>query len=186
MRKRLPRDAHRCDMRANLVASVLVLAVTTVAEAQDLDTDRFAVATNAPQRPEFTLATVDGGSRSVSEWDGQVLLVDFWASWCIPCRKEMPAFNALRAAYGDEGFEVVGLAADSLDKVIEFLDEVQIDFPIVYGDMFDVMDISEAYGNAYGGLPFNAFVDRDGNIRYVQKPGEVTFEEAEEILLRLL
>ena len=48
------------------------------------------------------------------------------------------------------------------------------------------MDISEAYGNTYGGLPFNAFVDRDGSIRYVQKPGEVTFEEAEEILLRLL
>ena len=176
MRKRLP----------SLVAGLLVLAVATLADAQDMDTERFAVATNAPQRPDFTLATVDGGSRSVSEWDGQVLLVDFWASWCIPCRKEMPAFNRLRAAYGDQGFEVVGLAADSLDKVVEFLDEVQVDFPIVYGDMFDVMDISAEYGNTFGGLPFSAFVDRDGNIRYVQKPGEVTFEEAEEILLRLL
>ena len=170
----------------SLVAVGLVLAMTTVADAQDLDTERFAAATNAPQRPDFTLSTIDGGSRSVSEWDGQVLLVDFWASWCIPCRKEMPAFNRLRAAYGDQGFEVVGLAADSLDKVLEFLDEVPIDFPVVYGDMFDVMDISEAYGNTYGGLPFNAFVDREGKIRYVQKPGEVTFEEAEEILLRLL
>lgn len=169
-----------------LAAGLLVLAVATLADAQETDTERFAYVTDAVQRPDFTLATIDGGTRSVSEWDGKVLLVDFWASWCIPCRKEMPAFNRLRAAYGDQGFEVVGLAADSLDKVVEFLDEVPVDFPIVYGDLFDVMDISEAYGNTYGGLPFNAFVDREGIIRYIQVPGEVTFEEAEEILLRLL
>ena len=84
------------------------------------------------------------------------------------------------------GFEVVGLAADDLEKVQEFLDEVQVDFPIVYGDLFDVMDISAEYGNSFGGLPFSVFIDRDGNIRYIQKPGEVTFEEAEEILKRLL
>ncbi|GIT14353.1 MAG: hypothetical protein CM1200mP36_01090 [Gammaproteobacteria bacterium] len=54
----------------------------------------------------------------------------------------MPTFNELRAAYGDQGFEVVGLAADEVEKVREFLDEVPVDFPIVYGDMFDVMDIS--------------------------------------------
>ena len=170
----------------SLVAGLAILAATAAGFAQDLDTERFSHVTNAPYRPDFTLSTVDGGTRSVSEWDGQVLLVDFWASWCIPCRKEMPAFNRLRAEYGERGFEVVGLGADSLDKVIEFLDEVPVDFPIVYGDIFDVMDISEAYGNTYGGLPFNAFVDREGIIRYVQKPGEVTFEEAEEILLRLL
>ena len=85
-----------------------------------------------------------------------------------------------------QGFEVVGLAADEVEKVREFLDEVPVDFPIVYGDMFDVMDISTEYGNSFGGLPFSAFIDRDGNVRYTQKPGEVTFEEAEEILKRLL
>ncbi len=185
MDSRTSRPATR-SFRHGLLAGLAVLAAAATGYAQDLDTERFSYVTNAPSRPDFTLATVDGGSRSVSEWDGKVLLVDFWASWCIPCRKEMPAFNRLRAEYADRGFEVVGLGADSLDKVIEFLDEVPIDFPIVYGDLFDVMDISEAYGNTYGGLPFNAFVDRDGIIRYVQKPGEVTFEEAEEILLRLL
>ena len=180
------RMTSRMANPAVLAAGLAVLAAAVPVVAQDLDTERFSYVTNAPYRPDFTLATVDGDTRSVSEWDGKVLLVDFWASWCIPCRKEMPAFNRLRAEYADQGFEVVGLGADSLDKVIEFLDEVPIDFPIVYGDLFDVMDISEAYGNTYGGLPFNAFVDRDGIIRYVQKPGEVTFEEAEEILLRLL
>ena len=171
---------------ARLASGAVLLAAAAAVVAQDLGTERFAAVANAPRRPDFTLTAVDGEPRSVSEWDGKVLLVDFWASWCIPCRKEMPAFNRLRAEYADQGFEVVGLAADSLDKVVEFLDEVAVDFPVVYGDLFDVMDISEAYGNTYGGLPFNAFVDRDGIIRYVQKPGEVTFEEAEEILLRLL
>ena len=64
--------------------------------------------------------------------------------------------------------------------------EVQVDFPIVYGEMFDVMDLSAEFGNSFGGLPFSTFVDRDGNMRYVQKPGQMSYEEAEEILLRLL
>ena len=150
------------------------------------DTERFVEVEGEVRRPDFTLATIDGGSRSIDEWDGQVVLVDFWASWCIPCREEMPVFNELRAKYGDQGFEVVGLAADDLEKVVAFLEEVPVDFPIVYGDMFDVMDISAEYGNDFGGLPYSALIDRDGNIRYMQKPGEVTLEEAEEIIQRLL
>ena len=70
-------------------------------------------------------------------------------------------FNELRATYRDQGFEVVGLAADEVEKVREFLDEVEVDFPIVYGDVFDVMDLSAEYGNSFGGLPFSAFIDRD-------------------------
>ena len=165
----------------------VLLAIGAVsASAQDLDTDHFEVVSKDIRRPDFTLATIDGNFRSIEEWDGQVLLIDFWASWCIPCRKEMPMFNALRAAYRDQGFEVVGLAADEVEKVRKFLDEVPVNFPIVYGDVFDVMDLSTEYGNSFGGLPFSAFIDRDGHIRYTQKPGELTFEAAEKILKRLL
>jgi len=149
-------------------------------------TSRFDPVEGHVRRPDFTLTDMQGEPRSMNEWDGKVLLVDFWASWCIPCRNEMPYFNELRARYGEQGFEVLGVAADEVEKVEEFLEEVQVDFPIIYGDLFDVMDLSAEYGNSFGGLPFSTFVDRDGNMRYVQKPGEMTYEEAEEVLLRLL
>lgn len=152
----------------------------------DTETARFIPAAEAKARPDFSLPDLAGGERAMSEWDGKVVLVDFWASWCVPCREEMPAFNALRAEYADQGFEVVGIAADDLDKVEEFIAQIPMDFPVVYGDVFDMMDLSNEFGNYYGGLPFNVFVDRDGMIRYLQKPGAVTYEEAEEILKRLL
>jgi len=160
-------------------------ASVPAAIAQEVPNERFRTV-EAFARPAYTLDTVDNQTLSAAAWDGKVVLVDFWASWCIPCRKEMPEFNRLRAEYADQGFEVVGIAADELEKVQEFLSEVSVSFPIVYGDVSDVMDISEQYGNDYGGLPFSAFIDRDGNVRYTQRPGLVTFEEAESILKSLL
>ena len=170
-------------------ASLVVFASSCMAQdgaAEDGATSRFDPVDGDVRRPDFTLTDMQGQSRTMGEWDGQILLVDFWASWCVPCRHEMPYFNALREKYGAQGVAVIGVAADEVEKVDKFLAEVQVDFPIVYGDMFDVMDISKESGNSFGGLPFSTFGDRDGNMRYTQKPGEMTYDEAEEVLLRLL
>ncbi|HEY5623721.1 MAG TPA: TlpA disulfide reductase family protein [Gammaproteobacteria bacterium] len=183
-------------MNYKIVASSLTLLVSVVFGAGSLlaqnaadprtETSRFTPVEDDARRPDFALLDMEGNTRTMDEWDGQVVLVDFWASWCIPCRHEMPYFNELTEKYGDQGFEVIGIAADDRDKVEEFLAEVPVDFPIVYGELFAVMDLSAEYGNSFGGLPFSTFVDRDGNMRYVQKAGEMTYEEAEEVLLRLL
>ena len=165
---------------------LLALALgVPAAIAQDGPRERYR-AVDAYERPDYTLDTVDGQPLSADDWDGKVVLVDFWASWCVPCRKEMPEFNRLRAEYADQGFEVVGIAADELEKVQKFLSAVSVTFPIVYGEVDAVMEISERYGNDYGGLPFSAFIDREGNVRYTQRPGLVTFEDAEAILRTLL
>jgi len=171
-----------------LASLVFVAGASTAQEGVGIDaeTARFYPVDGDTRRPDFTLTDMQGQSRSMDEWDGKVVLVDFWASWCVPCRREMPHFNELRAKYGDQGFEVLGVAADDVENVEKFLAEVQVDFPIIYGEMFGVMDISAEYGNSFGGLPFSTFVDRDGNMRYIQKPGEMTYDEAEEVLLRLL
>lgn len=153
--------------------------------AQDGPSERFR-AVDAYERPDYTFETVENQSLSADTWDGKVVLVDFWASWCVPCRREMPEFNRLRAEYADQGFEVVGIAADELEKVQEFLSEVPVAFPIVYGEVDAVMEISEQYGNDYGGLPFSAFIDREGHVRYTQRPGLVSFEDAEAVLKTLL
>ncbi len=174
----------------NVLVGGFLLAMIGVPQrlilAQGGETTRFVPVMTELKRPDFQLNDLGGSLHSIGEWDGRVLLIDFWASWCIPCRKEMPAFNELRAKYLGQDFEVIGVAADHAENVEKFLSEVQVDFPVLFGDVFKVMGISAGYGNNYGGLPFNVFIDRDGNVRYVQKPGEVTFEEAEEILKRLL
>ena len=167
------------------IAFLCCLSIVAAQEG-DTETERFRPVDETRMRPDFLLPDLDGGERAMSEWDGKVVLVDFWASWCVPCREEMPAFNELHADYQDQGFEVIGIAADELDKIEEFIAQIPIDFTVVHGDVFDMMDLSEEFGNYYGGLPFNVFVDRDGQVRYVQKPGAVTYEEAEEILNRLL
>lgn len=173
-------------VRHPLAAWLLVLtAGLTAASAQERPRERFR-AVEAFARPAFTFNTVDDEPLSADAWAGKVVLIDFWASWCVPCRREMPEFNRLRAEYADRGFEVVGIAADELEKVQKFLSEVPVSFPIVYGDVSEVMEISEQYGNDYGGLPFSAFIDRDGNVRYTQRPGLVTFEDAEAVLETLL
>jgi thiol-disulfide isomerase/thioredoxin len=137
-------------------------------------------------RPEFTLQSVDGEARSIDEWNGNVVLLDFWASWCIPCREEMPLFDALRSRFHEQGFEVIGLAADQIDPVLEFLRAVPVSFPILHGNVFDVMGLSAEYGNGSEVLPFSVLIDRDGRVRYVQQPGIVTYAEAEKAILTLL
>lgn len=169
-----------------LAACLLAIAASIPAAiAQEAPSERFRTV-EAYARPAFTFNTVENQPLSVDEWAGQVVLVDFWASWCVPCREEMPAFNRLRAEYGEQGFEVVGIAADDLDKVQAFLDEVPVNFPIIYGDVDSVMKIAAEYGNNFGGLPFSAVIDRDGNVRYVQRPGTVTFEDVEAVVRTLL
>jgi len=181
----------RIHRRPKIVVRSLTLwllaltASLTVALAQEQPAERFR-AVEQFERPAFTFNTVDNEPMSVDTWAGKVVLVDFWASWCVPCRQEMPDFNRLRAAYADQGFEIVAIAADDLDKVRKFLGEVPVNFPVVYGGVDEVMQISAQYGNNYGGLPFSAFIDRDGYVRYIQRPGLVTFESAEAILKTLL
>ena len=124
-----------------LAGLVLVSGAGNTQDAGGDATTRFDPVVGDVRRPDFTLTDMEGASRSMDEWDGKVLLVDFWASWCIPCRHEMPYFNELREKYGDQGFEVLGIAADDVEKVEAFLAEVQVDFPVIYGEMFDVMDL---------------------------------------------
>ena len=116
-------------------------------------------------RPDYTHGSVDGSFISASDFDGQVVLVNFWATWCAPCREEMPMLMDIRDRYSPQGFEVVGVAIDDVAAAGEFLAELGVQYPNVVGSI-DVMETLGLYGNAAGTLPYTVLIDRDGIIRW--------------------
>lgn len=135
-------------------------------------------------RPEFVLPDLEGKPRNINQWAGKVVLVNFWATWCPPCRREIPAFIEVREAYADQGFEIVGVAIDEPQQVQDFVDGMGVEYPVLVGAL-EASEIARQYGNRYGALPYSVLIDRDGRIRFIQ-PGELTREALEAELKRLL
>jgi thiol-disulfide isomerase/thioredoxin len=135
-------------------------------------------------RPEFSLPDIHGRPRFVSEWDGKVILVNFWATWCLPCLKEIPELLALQEEYGELGLQVIGIALQKPEDVTDFVAEHQMTYPVMAGEA-DVIVIAESYGNRAGALPYSAIIDRHGDIAFT-KAGSITKDEVENLLLDLL
>lgn len=130
-------------------------------------------------RPDFEMADLDGQMHSVSEWDGKVLVLNFWAPWCTPCKKELPIFIEMQEKYQDQGLQFLGLAVDTPDNVKQFLTEMPLNFPTLVGED-DAMKIASIYGNNIGALPYTVIVNRSGKIIFMRK-GDIKQAEAEKI-----
>lgn len=137
-------------------------------------------------RPAFTLPDLDGKLRNVSEWDGKLLVINFWASWCEPCLREMPAFARLQKHYEDQGVQFIGIAMDNADAVNAFLNGMKppINYPILLGDE-NSFATAIAYGNQYGVLPHTIIVDKSGLIAYIHF-GSLTYEQGRLLLMGML
>ena len=123
-------------------------------------------------RPDFSLYDLNGNSTPIATWDKHIVLINFWASWCPPCRREIPVFSELREFYRDDGFEVVGIAIDEKEKVLAFLQSIPtVQYPQLIG-YDDALKAAAALGNHSGGLPYSVLLDKQGIIRYV-KAGEL-------------
>jgi len=131
-------------------------------------------------RPVFTLADATGTPRSITEWDGRALVINFWATWCPPCRREIPLLNALQAEYAPRGFEVIGVAVDFRDDVVAYMQDTPIGYPVLIGEQ-DGLDAARAFGMEAAGFPFTIFTDRGGRIVTVHV-GELHRPEATLIL----
>lgn len=130
--------------------------------------------------PQFQLADRDGQMRSLQDWPDRALIVNFWATWCAPCRREIPLLQQLQRDHADEGFQVIGIAVDFRDKVLAYADEMQIEYPLLIGEQ-EALDAAAAFGVATVGLPFTVFSDRQGRI-VTAHLGELTAAEADLIL----
>ena len=127
--------------------------------------------------PKFQLADRDGTMRSLQDWPGRALIVNFWATWCAPCRREIPLLEKIQAEHGAEGFQVIGIAADYRDKVLAYADEIGLDYPLLIGEQ-EALDAAASFGVEAVGLPFTVFSDKQGRI-VAAHLGELTEPEAE-------
>ena len=126
------------------------------------------------QLPDFQLPDMDGKMQSSTNWDGKVMLINFWATWCPPCRKEIPAFMDVMNTHADKGFQVIGIAIDENDNVQDFIDSIGIDYPVLIGK-HDAIEISKQLGNRLGALPYTIITDRAGKVILAHR-GELTKE----------
>lgn len=132
--------------------------------------------------PDFELITLSGEPFHLGAHRGEVVLLNFWATWCAPCLVEIPDFIELQEELGDRGLQIVGIAVDAEGEEVvrPFAEEMGITYPIVV----DIGEISEMYGGIYA-LPTSILIDRQGNI--VQKiPGMLTRDRLRPILDELL
>jgi thiol-disulfide isomerase/thioredoxin len=115
-------------------------------------------------------------TRELSEWRGKVLVCNFWATWCAPCREEIPLLIAARKKYGPRGVEIVGIAIDNAAKVGQFSTSLNIPYPILLAGA-DGLDLMRRLGNSSGGLPYTVTADREGALVHRKlgalKPGEL-------------
>jgi peroxiredoxin len=111
--------------------------------------------------PDFDLKSLDGKTVRLSDFRGKAVLLNFWATWCQPCKIEMPWFVELQKQYGPQGLQVIGIAMDDASEqdIAKFAKDMGVNYPILIG--------KEATGEAYGGVPYlplTFFIDRSGKV----------------------
>jgi thiol-disulfide isomerase/thioredoxin len=129
--------------------------------------------------PDIRLQDVAGKLHALHEYRGAPTIINFWATWCAPCRREIPLLNTLRHDYGGQRLQVVGIAVDFKEAVAEFVKKTQLDYPLLVGEQ-DGVDAAARFGMELV-LPFSIFVDSAEHIVAV-KVGELHREEADAIL----
>lgn len=130
------------------------------------------------------LGDLQGGLQHVEQWRGRVLVVNFWATWCAPCREEIPDFVRLQQSHGARGLQFVGIAIDQPDKVEQFAREFRMNYPVLIGGLGSLNLLREV-GNRAGVLPYTVVIDRGGRL-VSQKAGGVKLHELEASVKPLL
>ena len=134
--------------------------------------------------PPFSYPDVEGNLRASEEWSDKILVINFWATWCPPCREEMPLFVDSQTKYGAKGVQFIGIAIDDRDIVRDFADVYGINFPILIGST-EAIELANQLGNRFNSLPFTAIFDRLKQTTYTQG-GQISRERLEQELEKLL
>jgi thiol-disulfide isomerase/thioredoxin len=168
-------------MKTKLTLGVLILLLLSGIYLYRRPTTPHASSTQLRPAPDFTLPQISGPPIKLSDYRGKVVLLDFWATWCEPCRAETPFFVEFQSKYGNQGLEIIGVSMDdSPDPVPAFMREFKINYPVVMGNA----QIGEQYGGVLG-LPIAFLIDRQGRIhkKHTGATDKSVFENEIKILL---
>jgi thiol-disulfide isomerase/thioredoxin len=132
----------------------------------------------------LSLPDPTGRPQPLAQWRGKVLVVNFWATWCAPCREEMPDLVRAQNEYGAKGLQIVGIAVDNVDKVQQFAKEIKLNYPALVGG-YGAMDLSKDLGNSLVALPFTLILDRQGKVAYTHL-GPVKPDKFRDVITKLL
>ncbi len=137
---------------------------------------------SATQAMHLPLQDLDDNTHKLADWRGKVLLVNFWATWCPPCREEIPLLMKLQAQYAAQGLQIVGIATDEQNEedVRKFMRTMVVNYPILMSDK-QTPQIIAALGGDFIGLPYTILLDRQGRVLKIH-PGELQPHEAENLV----
>ncbi|MBU1665052.1 MAG: TlpA family protein disulfide reductase [Gammaproteobacteria bacterium] len=176
------------DKKLLLFAAALALAGAGVVAQRFFFSPASEAATPVELRSaqfwDASLPDLAGRQQPLTQWLGKVVVVNFWAPWCPPCRKEIPGFIALQEQFGQQGLQFVGVALDEHDKVAAYADGEGMNYPILLGGG-EAVDLGRIAGNRLGGLPYTVVFDRKGNA-IAGLTGEVSRERMEALVKPLL
>jgi thiol-disulfide isomerase/thioredoxin len=131
-----------------------------------------------------SLPDLSGKPQPMAQWHGKVLIVNYWATWCAPCREEIPALMRIEHRYSSNGVKLVGIAIDSESKVRDYATEMRIDYTLLIGGIETLSTVKDL-GNSAGMLPYTVVLDRAGNVVYAHA-GAVTEDALGKVLRPLL
>jgi len=137
------------------------------------------------QLPAFALPGLDGATHRLEEWEGKVLILNFWASWCSPCLYEIRDFVAYQERYQARGLQIIGIGLDDANKLRNVQRSFEINFPVLVADPATNSGMMQPWGNSSGIVPFSVVIGRDGHVVNTYH-GPISRESFDEDILPLL
>ncbi len=162
--------------KALIVALVFFINMLILSDERALDENQLDLVKKAlsdfNRAPNFTLNSIDDSLLTLDKMRGKVVLLNFWATWCGPCRMEIPDFNELHKKYNEEGLEIWGISvSDSKKQLKNFVKSYQVDYTLLWGDISTMNKITQSYGGVYA-LPSSFLIGKKGDILW-SHPGAI-------------
>lgn len=156
---------------AMLAAAIGAAAAWYLRPGQDEQLANIQPDRTPDQAPAFELRDLDGNTRKSSEWAGRTVVLNFWATWCAPCRREIPVLVDLQAQHDPEELTVLGIAIDEADAVREYAEQIGMTYETLVGQL-DAIEVVGQFGNRIGALPYTVIIGKDNTIKWIHA-GEV-------------